>query len=482
MIRYRASLPLFVALLFHTACSLAQENASSQSTTDSLLAFPGAEGFGRYATGGRGGAVIYVTNLNDSGPGSLREAIDNEEARYILFKTSGTIALKSPLRIESGDVTIAGQTAPGDGICIKGYSTYIDADNVIIRFIRFRLGDLEGQEDDALGGRFHKNIMIDHCSMSWSVDECVSFYQNENTTLQWCIIAESLNNSVHHKGPHGYGGIWGGKRASFHHNLLAHHNSRNPRLGERAGVDFALEDLVDLRNNVIYNWGKNSCYGGEAMNVNIVNCYYKPGPASNNKERIIAIDQNLKEGNAVSGVWGRFYINGNYIDGSPRVSNDNWTYGVFNQFSTKYKGITEADKKAMQLEAPLPIGGNVATHTAMVAYEKVLAYAGASLKRDAVDARIVENVRNGNYSFAGSKGSTGGIIDSQVDVGGWPRLQSLPPPVDSSGDGMPDSWKLKNGLQPRLQQANEHTLHSEYDNLEIYLNSLVEAIITKQGE
>lgn len=448
---------------------------------EDALAFPGAEGFGRHATGGRGGKVIYVSNLNDSGPGSFRAAAETAGPRYILFKTSGTIALKSRLTIRFGDVTIAGQTAPGDGICIRDYPVVIAADNVIVRFMRFRLGDEAKQEADALESRFYKNIIIDHCSMSWSSDECTSLYGNENTTVQWCVISESLRNSVHGKGAHGYGGIWGGKNASFHHNLLAHHDSRNPRLGEKAGDAFALTDLVDLRNNVVYNWKSNSCYGGEAMNVNIVNCYYKPGPATAKKERIISIDKNKTSGTAIYDVWGKFYIDGNYLEGSARATDDNWTYGVYNQFHSSYGTVSAADKAAMKRAEEHPINNNVTTHTAQVAYEKVLEYGGASLVRDPVDVRIMENVRNGTYSFEGSNGSTKGIIDSQVDVGGWPELKTTAAPTDTSADGMPDEWKLQMKLDPQKAEANGHDLSTGYENVEVYINSLVKQIIEGQN-
>jgi hypothetical protein len=447
-----------------------------------LLAFPGAEGFGQYATGGRGGKVIYVSKLTDDGSeGTLRHAISQAGARTIVFKVSGNIELKSRLDIKQGNLTIAGQSAPGDGICIKDYPVVIDADNVIIRFMRFRLGDKMQQEADALEGRFRKNIIIDHCSMSWSTDETVSFYGNENFTLQWCIISESLKNAVHEKGAHGYGGIWGGKFASFHHNLMAHHDSRNPRLGEEGGKAFALTNLVDLRNNVIYNWGpNNSVYGGEAMNVNIVNNYYKPGPATTKKERIMAIDKNMTSGTEIYNIWGRFYIDGNVVDGSSRATNDNWTFGVFNQFHSKYGTVSETDKAAMKLASPHPIQANVTTHTGQQAYERVLVFAGASYKRDAADARVVDNVRNKSFTAVGSKGSTNGIIDSQEDVGGWPVLQSAQAPVDTDNDGMPDAWELEKKLNPNLADQNRNDLHPQYTNLEVYLNELVKQITTEQ--
>jgi hypothetical protein len=473
-----------------TTTSYSNNTSSSPATSlekptqiqEDAFAFPGAEGFGRNATGGRGGKVIFVTNLNDAGEGSFRAAVASAGARYILFKISGTIALNSAISIKNGDLTIAGQTAPGDGITIKNYPVSIDADNVIVRFLRFRMGDAAQQEADAFGGRFHKNIIIDHCSMSWSTDECVSFYANENFTLQWCIISESLRNSVHDKGAHGYGGIWGGKNASFHHNLLAHHDSRNPRLGEEAGKAFALTDLVDLRNNVIYNWGNNSTYGGEAMNVNIVNCYYKPGPATLKTERIFSIDKNKIDGTEVYNIWGKFYIEGNYVEGSSRATSDNWTYGVYNQFHTSYGVVSDADKMAMKINSPHPVNNNVTTYSAQDAYERVLKYSGASLKQDAVDIRIIDNVRTKTFTAQGSKGSTNGIIDSQTDVGGWPQLNSLVYPSDVSNDGIPDEWQKSKKLDPDKMQANGKDLSSAYDNIEVYINSLVSNITDVQNK
>lgn len=445
-----------------------------------ILSFPGAEGFGRFTTGGRGGKVYFVTSLKDDySEGTLRYALEQKGPKYIVFKTSGTIYLESPLKIKEGDVTIAGQTAPGAGITIANYETFVAADNVIIRYLRFRMGDQKKFEGDALGARFIKNLMIDHCSMSWSTDETVSIYANENTTLQWCIIAESLRSSFHQKGAHGYGGIAGGKWASFHHNIYAHHDSRNPRLGEYAGSKSALTDLTDFRNNVIYNWGHNSLYGGEGMNVNIINNYYKPGPATMTKQRIVAIDKNENPKTEIYNTWGKYYIHGNVVEGSPETTKDNWKEGVFNQMKPSYN-LTEKDKNVIRIDQPHNIKNNIITHSAHEAYEKTLQYGGASLTRDAVDLHILKDIKTRSFTYTGSKGSTNGIIDSQEDVGGFPNLRQEQPLPDSDNDGMPDEWEIKHHLDPKSANANGRDLDKNYDNIEVYFNDIVSKITDKQ--
>lgn len=444
------------------------------------ISFPGAEGFGRFTTGGRGGKVLFVTKLTDDGSeGTLRYAVEQKGARYIVFKTAGTIYLESPLKIKEGNVTIAGQTAPGDGITVANYETFVAADNVIIRFMRFRMGDQKKYEGDALGARFMKDLIVDHCSMSWSTDETVSIYVNENTTLQWCVITESLRNSAHQKGAHGYGGIAGGKFASFHHNMYAHHDSRNPRLGEYAGSKFALTDLTDFRNNVIYNWGHNNVYGGEGMNVNIINNYYKPGPATLTKKRIVAIDKNTKPEAEVYNIWGKYYISGNVSEGNPEVTADNWEKGVFNQMNKAYN-LTDADKNSIKINQPHDIQNNIKTDSPKNAYEKILQIGGASFVRDAVDLRVLKDVKNGTFTYEGSLGSKNGIIDSQKDVGGFPDLKQGKVLPDSDNDGMPDEWETKHHLDPKKANANGRDLDKNYDNIEVYTHSIVQDIIKKQ--
>lgn len=413
------------------------------------LAFPTAEGFGKYASGGRGGLVYVVTNLNDDGEGSLRKGILKDGPRIIVFAVSGTIELKRKLDINKGSLSILGQTAPGDGITIKGYPVTIKADNVIVRYLRFRMGDIHEIEGDALGCRDTDNVIIDHCSISWGTDENASFYNNTNFTFQWSIVSEALNRSVHHKGAHGYGGIWGGVKASFHHNLLAHNNSRNPRFSGSKTTKNAENEFVDFRNNVIYNWGENSIYGGEKGQYNIVNNYFKSGPATTSSKLDRIVSPSLP--------YGQFYVHGNYVYGSDTISQNNWNGGVQCENPIQAK-----------LEEPVSIVNNVTTNTAQKAMELVLKQAGASLHKDAVDLRINKNVINGNASY------DNGIIDSQNNVGGWPSFPYQKGPKDSDGDGIPDDWELQNGLNHSLKDSHLSSLDSKYSNIEVYANSLID--------
>jgi hypothetical protein len=416
-------------------------------------AFPGAEGYGRFTTGGRGGAVIEVTNLSDAGSGSLRAAVESQGKRTVVFRVSGTIVLTKTLQIKNGDITIAGQTAPGDGICVRNFPFIIDADNVIIRYIRSRLGDEDQNESDCVWARNRKNLIIDHCSFSWSVDETASFYDNANFTMQWCFITESLYHSVHAKGDHGYGGIWGGLKATFHHNLLAHHSSRNPRFcGSRYHGNPAAE-IVDHRNNVIFNWGGNSCHGGEAGNQNVIANYYRSGPATNGEKKY-----------RIAEPWdgaAKWYVAQNFVHGYPDVSQDNWKGGVQGSYASQ-----------VRTDTPIPAAW-VVTHTAENTFEQVLLDGGASLSRDSVDIRITGEVRTGKPTYGGIYGAGKGIIDSQKDVGGWPVLKSLPAPADDDHDGMPNGWETAMGFSPSdpTDRNGDHD-GDGYTNLEEYLNGL----------
>ncbi len=474
------------------------------SGTEELIAFPGAEGFGRNTTGGRGGKVYHVTTLEDGmQAGTLRYALAQTGARTVVFDVAGTIFLNRPLRITNGDLTIAGQTAPGQGICIARRPVTINANNVIVRYVRFRVGNEGGGEPDGLGSTDCKNVIVDHCSISWSVDECCSVYGGENLTVQWCLVSESLRTAGHAKGKHGYGAIWGGAKASFHHNLLAHHESRVPRLGPRP---FTQErEHVDMRNNVFYNWAGNGCYGGEGMHVNIVNNYYKPGPATPRNSpvryRIAALgvrttkyctkaDGKPNVWKPMEHVWGKFYVDGNVIEGNKEVTKDNWTKGIYEQIknSSCDNTFTKQVKKEMRLAKPLD-AGIVTTHTAEQAYDLVLAHAGCSKQRDIIDIRIIEETQNGTATYIGSvtKGAENapGLIDLPADVkpegstGAWPELSNGGVTADelrdTDGDGIPDTWETAHGLNPKdASDGVTTTLSKEgYTNLEVYMNSLV---------
>ena len=489
-------------------------------------AFPGAEGHGRYVTGGRGGKVIHVTNLNDSGTGSLRWALSQSGTKTIVFDVSGYIDLKSQLNVSS-NTTIAGQTAPGDGITLRYYTLYFGkCDNVIVRFIRCRRSQVKDVNDgaDATWGRQRKNIIIDHCSFSWSIDEVASFYDNRNFTMQWCNVTEALANPGHSKGAHSYGGIWGGKNASFHHNFIAHVQNRAPRFnGARynwSGYDTNLyqnsiqAERVDFRNCVMYNWGSgNGCYGGPGGGyVNMVNNYYKAGPGTGSKDRVTQVsvsDANNGGDNPFPGYASRYYINGNYVTAAANPENYDWKGAIYDnglfpingekyiadanhyygENQTYVKNTSGVDCISVKLDEPIE-SGEVTTHKAQDAYEKVLQYCGASLVRDACDVRYAEEAENGTTTFMGAIVKRAGILDVINDPAGtedpttasYPALreEKRPADFDTDGDGIPDAWETANGLNPSdANDGKAYTIDSKgyYTNLEVYLNSLVEHIM-----
>jgi len=444
---YRSLVILFVIC----ACLLIPELAVS------MPAFPEAEGFGAQSLGGRGGKVIFVTNLNDSGPGSFRAAVETEGSRTVIFRISGTIALKSAIVITRPFITIASQTAPGEGICLKDHALVIAADHVIVRYLRCRPGDNAKAESDSLSLSSGHNIIVDHCSTSWSVDETLSASsrgQLGNATVQWCIISESLDDSIHHKGSHGYGSLIRGSFGNgytYHHNLYAHHHARLPRPGNYIDSSRDPEGFIlDFRNNVIYNWAGNAAgYNADGSNgvnsitrMNFVGNYYKTGINSTGS---LAFSEST---HAVRAFFHNNCMNGSYPD-------DPWSLVSFTKFS-------DEDIKAYKQSEPIPVPA-VKKDDAITAYKRVLAQAGCMLPaRDAVDTRIVSEVKNG----------TGKIIDDEQQVGGWPELKSTEPPQDSDKDGMPDEWEKQHGMDPGdPADRNIDTDADGYTNLEEYLNS-----------
>ncbi len=469
---------------------------------DQAPAFPGAEGHGRYVTGGRASdgttKVYHVTTLEDntSGniPNSLRWALKQSGPRTIVFDVSGIIELKADLTINA-NTTIAGQTAPAPGITLRYYTVRPNGNNIIMRYIRIRRGEEKDVNEgaDATWARNFKGLILDHCSFSWSIDEVASYYDNRDFTMQWCSVAEALNNAGHGKGAHGYGGIWGGKQASFHHNLIAHVNNRAPRLnGARYGwdgydktkyINTIDAERVDLRNCVMYNWGNgNGAYAGQGGYHNIVNNYYKAGPSTKNKTRVFQCGHtnNDKDDNGKkidpkgTHIYGHFYINGNYVTAASSPANYDWNGVIIDDGNTTIKDT-------IKLTEPV-ITGDITTHTAQVAYEKVLANVGASLYRDAVDTRHVEEAKNGTATYKGSVSGAQGQLDKVSDQGTYElESTSRPEGFDTDGDGIPDEWETANGLNPNdKSDGNAKTIDTTkgwYTNLEVYLNSLVESIM-----
>lgn len=458
-----------------------------------IAAFPGAEGAGKLTTGGAGGTVYTVTSLKDDGSeGTLRWAIEKSGKRTIVFAVGGTISLTKQLQIKNDDITIAGQTAPQPGICLKDYTLRVNANNVIIRFIRSRMGDECKTEDDAMNGYQSsypgkKNIIIDHCSMSWSTDECASFYGNTDFTMQWCIISESLTNSIHTKQQHGYGGIWGGSPATFHHNLLAHHSNRTPRLCGSRYSNRADMEQVDLCNNVIYNWTSEGAYGAQGGSYNIINNYYKPGPVNATQKthcRIFTAYVDDGKNQQAKGVYGKFYVNGNYFETYDKLSASQKTEAANanadNTSSTAFVvKNNEIPSQNLLISSRFPILDDYSfVQTAQNAYKAVLQYAGASNIRDNIDKRIVDETEKGTFTYTGSSGGTNGLIDTQTDVEGWSEyVSTATTQQDSDKDGIPDEWETANGLNPNDgNDGNKYNLSKEYTNLEVYLNSLVNSL------
>jgi len=431
-----------------------------------IPAFPGAEGAGAFTPGGRGGRIFEVTNLNDAGSGSLRAAIEAEGARIVIFRVSGNITLEKVLTISNPYITIAGQTAPGDGICIRGQTTEINTHNVVLRYLRFRRGNIKDR-NDALGGYPIGNIIVDHCSASWGLDENLSLYRYmkkmpdgsekktpaENITIQWCISSEALDLNNH-----AFGATWGGKNCSFHHNLFACNTGRNPSIG--------WGDHFDFRNNVLFNWRHRTVDGGDASSmVNIVANYYKPGPAVNKGASSYRIcrPQHLDMYSEAQRK-GKWYVSENFVAGNPKVTADNWAGGVqFDDVETQAEIDALIARVRGKTAAPAPA---VTQQSAQEAYKLVLAQAGATLpKRDPVDKRIIEIVRTGKPTYKN------GIIDIPSDVGGWPQYESVAAPVDSDHDGMPDRWEKKFGL--RWNDSSDGSKDADndgYTNVEEWLN------------
>lgn len=484
-------------------------------------AFPGAEGHGRYTTGGRGGTIVHVTNLNDSGAGSFRNAVSGSAKKIVVFDVGGVIALSSNVNI-GANTTILGQTAPAPGITLRYYTVNPNGNNIVIRFLRFRRGSERDVNDgaDASTARHYTGIILDHCSLSWSIDEVASFYDNNNFTMQWCTVGESLNNAGHNKGAHGYGGIWGGKLASFHHNLICHVNNRSPRFNgarynwtgytsNKLYSQYMWENAVqaenvDFRNCVVYNCG-NGCYGGPGGGkVNMVGNYYKSGPNISTTLLTTVSTANSTTSSDNKEYWGmtsRYYLSGNQINSNANAGWSNMKYddddniinisgerysidnNHYNGSDVEYLTQNGNDYVRIRLDNPAPTG-EVTTHTAANAYNKVLQYSGASLNPDEVDQRYFDEAKNGTATYTGSVTGKKGRIDLVSDVNGYTEHNfgtgNRESNFDTDKDGIPDAWETVNGMNPNdATDAGKYTLDPAkyYTNIEVYANSIVQEIM-----
>lgn len=459
MLHVRTALVALVAIACLAHRTLAEPcPVKRSSAVDQQLAFPGAEGFGRLARGGRGGDVYHVVNLNDDGPGSLRDAVRSATGpRTIVFDVSGTIELKTPLVVDKSFLTIAGQTAPGDGICLKDQTFRIRrASHIIVRYLRFRLGDENkpaGSGPDCLNTDDVDHVIFDHITATWGIDGNHDLRRGGNFTLQWSIYAEALNHSLHDKGAHAMLASFRDLTAgiSLHHNLFASSRERHPTLGGSPRTDRTA--VADLRNNVIYNVSGAANLGN--CRINVIGNYFRPGPHTPRGAKPLAV-KTENEGAL------KVFLQDNLFVEHPKWTADNllaidvdrWVKGNYLRVSLDQ---IRADEEFST--------GNARPRTegAHEAYERVLATAGASRRRDAADLRLVAGVRNGAHR----------LIDSQRDVGGWPPLRSEPAPADQDQDGMPDAWEHAHGLHPlEAADRNDDRDGDGYTNLEEYLNSL----------
>ncbi len=479
---------IHLILMFVVLCFASQGILMAQQ-----LAFPGAEGAGRFTSGGRGvvgspTTVFKVTSLSDiNTPGTLRHAVLASAAtfphRTIVFDVSGTIHLNSPLIIR-GNTTIAGQTAPGDGICIADYPVSISGNNVIMRYVRIRMGDknqnlgmVDGSGNgDALGSLGYSNIIVDHCSISWSSDEACTIYRGDNLTLQWNIVSEPLNYSYHFEAggtdfqEHGYGGIWGARRASFHHNVIAHAKGRLPRFAGSSTYPPGTvgQENVNFYNNVIYNWQAYSTNGGEGGNYNILNNYYKYGPntSAGSSNGVAIRTQIMNPSKSAELPYPKIFMDGNFMEGSPTVSNRNW-------LGVSMSGGNLSDTNQSKALAPFDISPYT-LQSATDAYEAVMNNAGAVLpRRDTLDRRIVNDIRFRTGKIIDVQGGFPHGTPYEQTVGAWPSLSSLTAPVDSDNDGMPDAYENANGLNANNAADRAVIAPNGYTNLENYLNSIV---------